>query len=575
MDGMESSKAYEYFANYLLVSKLHPDAFSDVGDLHRIVVDEKSQFGLDAIAFIVNGNLVVSKEDISCYAKSKKLDVQIIFIQTKTEEKCDTGDLLKTIQATKNFLSDFDAITEKNENILNAKEIYDALFEYDNYRYCSGKSPACYIYYVTAAKEWDETLVDSLCKDNEKDMLHNISDIKSFEIKVFGSQYMINAYNEIENNAEVQVYLKNCITLDKINGVQEVYIGYLAGEEYLKIITNKDGELRRRIFYENVRDYQGPENAVNAEIRNTIEDEKQRDKFVLLNNGVTIITKSVIPLGGNMFELRSFQVVNGCQTSNEIYNLREYAKDLLVPIKIIYATDLDLITSIVRATNRQSPVPEEAFVALDTYHKELQMMMDEYSKDMPLEIFYERRSGEEDTISNKHGKYQKVTLHGLIRAITSVYFQDAHVVYNNNPANILRNRKDKLFCKEHKQECYYIAAYLFVEFVYLQQKKVLSRKDYSFRFYIIMVVRSLVVKSINVPELSSREIEKQNAELIDCLRKDDVEKYYLTAKNIVCGVMDEYLQENTDKNRSDALRSAEFCKSVNKRTQSWIKDNLL
>ena len=141
LEDMELSKAYEYFSNYLLVSKLHPDAFSDVGDLHRVVVDEKSQFGLDAIAFIVNGNLVVSKEDISCYAKSKTLDVQIIFIQTKTEEKCDTGDLLKTIQATKNFLMDFDAVTEKNENILNAKEIYDALFEYDNYRYCSGKSP--------------------------------------------------------------------------------------------------------------------------------------------------------------------------------------------------------------------------------------------------------------------------------------------------------------------------------------------------------------------------------------------------------------------------------------------------
>ena len=125
---------------------------------------------------------------------------------------------------------DFDAVTEKNENILNAKEIYDALFEYDNYRYCSGKSPACYIYYVTAAKEWDESLVDSLCRDNEKNMLSSISDIKSFDIRVFGSQYMIGAYNEIENNAEVQVYLKNCITLDKINDVQEVYIGYLTGD---------------------------------------------------------------------------------------------------------------------------------------------------------------------------------------------------------------------------------------------------------------------------------------------------------------------------------------------------------
>ena len=98
----EISKQFEYLVNYLVVSKFHPDAFSDKGDLERVVVDEKGQFGLDAIAFIVNGNLVLGKDDISIYAKSKKLDVDILFIQTKTEEKCDTGNLLKTIQATKN-----------------------------------------------------------------------------------------------------------------------------------------------------------------------------------------------------------------------------------------------------------------------------------------------------------------------------------------------------------------------------------------------------------------------------------------------------------------------------------------
>ncbi len=141
-EGMELSKEFEYLVNYLIISKFHPDAFSDKGDLDRVVVDKKSQFGLDAIAFIVNGNLVLGKDDIPIYAKSKKLDVDILFIQTKTEEKCDTGDLLKTIQATKNFLVDFDAITEKNSNILNAKEIYDELFKYENYRHCTTGSSA-------------------------------------------------------------------------------------------------------------------------------------------------------------------------------------------------------------------------------------------------------------------------------------------------------------------------------------------------------------------------------------------------------------------------------------------------
>lgn len=158
-ENLELSKEFEYFVNYLIISKYHPDAFSDKGDMDRVIVDEKSQFGLDAIAFIVNGNLVLGKDDILQYAKSKKLDVDILFIQTKTEEKCDTGDLLKTIQATKNFFENFDAITEKNSNVLNAKEIYDELFKYENFRYCTSQSPKCHIYFVTAANEWEKSLV--------------------------------------------------------------------------------------------------------------------------------------------------------------------------------------------------------------------------------------------------------------------------------------------------------------------------------------------------------------------------------------------------------------------------------
>ena len=159
-------------------------------------------------------------------------------------------------------------------------------------------------------------------------------------------------------------------------------MGYLSGEEYLKIIVDNQGDIRTRVFYENVRDYQGESNPVNQEIRHTLNTSLLRDKFVLLNNGVTIVTKHFKSLGSNMFELREFQVVNGCQTSHEIYAARAYAKDILVPVKIIHTTDADVISMIVKSTNRQTPVPTEAFVALETYHKHLQQVFEEYSKKM-------------------------------------------------------------------------------------------------------------------------------------------------------------------------------------------------
>lgn len=568
----EESKCFEYLVNYLMVSMYHPDAFSDRGDFDALVVDEKSQFGLDAVAIIVNGNLVLSKEDIETYAKSRYLDIDILFIQSKIEEKCASGDLLKTIQATKNFFEDFDKITEKNENIYNAREIVDAIFEYDNFRYCSNNSPKCHIYYACAANQWDESLINDICESNAREIKNlKDGDIKDVEIKVIGREYLIRAYKEMQNHISVNIHFKNCLTLDKIKGVNEAYIGYLSGEEYLKIIMNSEGKLQRRIFYENVRDYQGTDNSVNKEISNTIKEENTRDQFVLLNNGVTVITRVLNSLGGNVYELSDFQIVNGCQTSNEIFNLKDFVKDIIVPVKIIYTTDSEIISSIVRATNRQSPVPEEAFVALDNYHKNLQMIFNEYSKEMPIEVFYERRPGEPDNISSKMGEYQIVKLHGVIRNVTSVFFQEPYVVHNNNPANILRNRKDKLFCEEQQPEMYYISSYLMVVFVYLQGERVLTKHDYKYRYYIIMIVYSLMTENVNIPDFASRKLVKQNEKVISILKNQEkIKDYYLKAKSIVMQTIEEEVFKS--RREVDILKSIEFRNRIKENTEKILKN---
>ena len=554
------SRDFESLINYLVVSKFHPEAFRDKGDLDRVVVDQKGQFGLDAIAIIVNGNLVLSKEDISIYVKSNRLDVDIIFIQTKASETCETGDLLKTIQATKNFLSNFHAITEKNDNICNAQEIYNHIIgEYDNYKYCTTQSPRCHVYYVTAANDWDKSLVGNICDSSQKEIISAVTEIKNVDTKVLGRDYIIEAYGEVKNRIAVKVNLKNCITLDKIDGVNEAYLGYLTGEDYLRIICDSNGDIRRHIFYENVRDYQGRENSVNKDIRSTITSETERGQFILLNNGVTIITKSVTSLGGNQYELSNFQIVNGCQTSYEIYNCKDAAVNIFVPVKIIYTTDNDIISRIVKATNRQSPVPEEAFICLNKYHQELQCLFCEYSKEMPLEMFYERRSGEEDDIKEKKGEYQVVTLHGIIRAVESVYLQNPYMVYGTNPANIYRKQKDKLFQKDQKLEIYYIASYLFVKLSSLHQNGKLSKKDYTLRFYIIMIVRMLILKTFDVPKFCSKSMEVENKKMLKKLNAD-VDKYFIEAKEIVRKVLGEI---EVDKRKTyETLRSSEFCKKI-------------
>ena len=564
IEGTEA-RIFEHVVNYITVAKFHPEAFNDAGDFESISVDKKGLFGIDGIAFIVNGNLVTSKEDISDYARSKYLDVIILIMQAKTEEKCDTGDLLKSISATKSFLGDHALLTETSSELNNAYEIYTEIFKYS--KYFNATSPQCILNYATAARTWDKTLVAGIVSAAESEIPAMFSEIKTAKVNVYGSTYVIDTYSELENSVDVQINFKNYLSFDRINDVEQSYLGYLSGEEYLKIIMDNRDDIRTRIFYENVRDYQGEENPVNREIRNTLETRALRDKFVLLNNGITIVTKHFKSLGSNMFELREFQVVNGCQTSHEIYNAREYAKDILVPVKIIHTTDQDVISMIVKSTNRQTPVPNEAFVALEKYHKHLQQAFEEYSKEMPLAVFYERRSGELALRKNTDNCYEVATLHSIIRSVTSVYFQEPYIVYNNNPANILKNRQSKLFQDDQAYEIYYISYYLFANFLNMSAQKEFNSFEYKLRFYIIMVARCLLTKKVKCDGLNMKSTRFEALELISLCKRDPsmICRALTEAKEIV----DSLVQENKE-NLDQLLRSPSFNNSVLSETEKRI-----
>ena len=89
-------------------------------------------------------------------------------------------------------------------------------------------------------------------------------------------------------------------------------------------------------FYENVRGWEGY-NKINDEMRSTLESDES-NSFVLMNNGVTILAKSLLTTGDGII-MGDFQIVNGCQTSNVLYDNRNKITDAVrVPFRIIFTT---------------------------------------------------------------------------------------------------------------------------------------------------------------------------------------------------------------------------------------------
>jgi hypothetical protein len=99
IEGLGQADQFEAFVNYIVVSDIFPEEF-DFG----MISTGKGEFGLDGIAVIVNDILVDDEEQLEdIVAHSPSLQVQFVFIQSKTSPTFDAGDMSKFFQAVMDF----------------------------------------------------------------------------------------------------------------------------------------------------------------------------------------------------------------------------------------------------------------------------------------------------------------------------------------------------------------------------------------------------------------------------------------------------------------------------------------
>jgi AIPR protein len=129
-------------------------------------------------------------------------------------------------------------------------------------------------------------------------------------------------------------------TLPKAPGVDQGYVVTVRALDFVRtVLSDGQGKLRQRIFEENVRDYIGSDAEVNSEIVQSIADPVRQKRFGILNNGITLISSDVGVQGNELF-LRDYQTVNGCQTSNVLFDQKEViAPDATLMLKVVETSD--------------------------------------------------------------------------------------------------------------------------------------------------------------------------------------------------------------------------------------------
>lgn len=174
---------------------------------------------------------------------------------------------------------------------------------------------------------------------------------------------------------------RNIPSTSRMLEVAESPIGTIAGSylclvslsKYFEFISDS-GSLARSIFESNVRDYQGSV-VVNTGIRKTLKN-RESENFWYLNNGVTIITPKAV-MAGKQLTIEDPQIVNGLQTSHEIYQHFSQLDDCsgderAVLVRVICEENEEARDRIIRATNSQTSIPPASLRSSDDIHRNIE-----------------------------------------------------------------------------------------------------------------------------------------------------------------------------------------------------------
>lgn len=527
------SKDFEKLANYSIISNEYNKTF----DLNFVTIGDGDDTGIDGISIIVNGVLIENTEEIDdLIEKNGTIEVEFTFIQSKTSSSFSTSELNTFIFGVKDFFSVSPKL-RRNESLQKfadlANHIYNNAPKLKN-------NPSCKLYYVTTGK-WvgDANLIAIIETGKENLESTNLFDL--IDIIPVGARELATYYRKTKESVSTTITFTNRLTIPEISGISEAYIGLIPYSEFLKIVANEDQNLLN-VFEDNVRDFQGENNDVNSGIASTITNEGS-EIFSVLNNGITIVASKISPTG-NQFTITDYQIVNGCQTSNVLYNNRTNTNtpNVVIPIKLIATEDDEIKTRITLATNNQTPIKKEQLASLTQFQRSLEQFYNSYENDNKL--YYERRSKQYNSDTTVI-KSRVITVPYQIKSFAGMFLNEPHNVtsYFGSIVRKLNDGKIQIFDNDHSYFPYYTSSYAYYKLENFFKRGLIDSSYRKVKFHLLMLFRMLYEKE-DMPRLNSRKMEQYCKVLLDILY--DEEKAIKAFKRC-CKVIDEADFDKADK----------------------------
>ena len=515
--GFENINAYfEYFAASQM---LKPYNLND-DEIQCGIVGKGNDGGCDSIHILLNGNIVTA-DQIGTLSAPKNSTLELIIVQAKFTTSFGEDVLMKwktvssNLMDLNNSISDFD--TRYNQAVLDSFQLFrDVVTKTLRSQI---KLKISYLY-VTIANELHPNVQQQ--SEELKNIVLSLFPSASIQVDFIDANRLFDLYNRDCDVSEELNLVENAIAL-----TDKDYIGLVNIATYFSFITDDNDKLIQSYFDSNVRDYQG-NNSVNTAIANTLENRDIQGDFWWFNNGVTILASNIQLITQKKIIIENPEIVNGQQTSREIYNyfatnptLKTDEKRNIL-IRLIKPETEESRDQIIYATNNQTNIPKYSLRVTDAIHYQIEL----YFKARGL--YYDRRK---NFYKNQKKKISDIIgVSFLAQCLISIILRKPDFA-RARPSTLLDDDAtyNRLYSESHNLEAYYKAAHLGRTVRnYIKQDTNLSQVEKSdIQFAIIYVLsRKLTNKtSITFDDIRDIDLTQIDNNILNATKEEVHTKY--------------------------------------------------
>lgn len=488
--------------------------------------------------------------------------IEFIFFQSKTSTSYDYGDISKFFDAVSAFFDgELKGESPAIDDLMGAME---AIYE----RGVGKRNPKLSCYYITTGNYEKPARIEKLRNSFKSDLDEkNIFDNGNISVEFVGARELQQWYRAATSAVEVEIDFPRNVVMPTNSHVDEAYVGYIDARNLLKLCSLKDQNgsvigVNKAVFFDNIRDYDA-KSKINVGIKSGVRSSGGAE-FVFRNNGITVVSKN-IDRTGDKFRLEDFQIVNGCQTSNVIFDLVygeepgyqngdiSLAESIQVPFRLIGSKNDDFVSSIIVGTNRQNPVRDDQFWALRPFMKSFE----EYCRGLDKEeaIYFERRDNQYRNQDVERTRVMQPSV--LMKAVAAcLLFQPQRAARDYR--GILSEYENSIFLDDHDVRIYHAVAYLYYRLEFLWRNQRISNEFKTFRYYILSGIGLRVSGNNNILSMKKGKIASVAESIIALCSDEDALK---SAVEHIVSVVEARLAEMnviTQERIRDTIRSETF-----------------